>query len=100
MLPPVTFQLTLTLAVTPLPVRPTAVKLATWCGRRVRALGEITSRNTALVSGPVSEIGFSQAASVVNASAAVERTTHRSLSKASRHDSLCLNVIVLRSRYS
>src|SRR5207249_4468795 len=62
--------------------------------------GEMTSRQTALASGPVSAIGFSQADSVASASAAVEKTTHRSLSIASRRESLCMNVIVLRPRYS
>ncbi|OLB49435.1 MAG: hypothetical protein AUI13_16265 [Gemmatimonadetes bacterium 13_2_20CM_2_69_23] len=100
MAPLVTVQLTPPLAGLPLLVRPIAVKSAVWFCRSVRILGEMTSRQTALASGPVSAIGFSQADSVASASAAVEKTTHRSLSIASRRESLCMNVIVLRPRYS
>src|SRR6266481_6475312 len=92
MLPLVTLQLTATLAESPVLMNPTAVKSAVVFGCRMRVFGETRKLARILPVVPVAR-GFSQANSTPPANATATIVTMRSLSSASRHDSLCLNVI-------
>src|SRR5688572_8412829 len=86
--PPVTLQTTATLPVSLLAVRPTAMRSVVWFGRSVKSFGRTMSLVTALGPvGPVTASGFPQAVSATTV------TTHNALSRASRWDSLCKNVI-------
>src|SRR5207249_9022020 len=97
MLPLVALQLTATVAVSPVAARPTAVKSATLFCRRVRILGESTSRETVPVAGSVTVRDRSHPTIAATASNAVETTMVRSFRRANRHESLCLNVIAAPS---
>src|SRR3989475_6287300 len=94
MLPAVTVQLTAMLAESPVLMNPTAVKSAVAFWRRVRILGE-TSRSAIVLPGSVARTGNWHATIAAVTSTARDARTTRSLSRASRHDSLCLNVMGL-----
>src|SRR5690242_12058295 len=93
MAPLVTLQVTALPAESAALVKPTAVKAVAAFSRRVSVLGEMTS--WAMVPPPVASKGrgFSHPTTAAAASTARENATRRSFSRASRLDSLCLNVM-------
>ena len=92
--PPDALQLTATGTLSPACVRPYATNCRMSLGLSVTESGRVTIRTTGLFGacGPVTGRSHAQTARAA-ACVVTERRTHRSLSSASRRDSLYLNVM-------
>src|ERR1043166_3499850 len=97
--PPDALQLTATATLSPASVRPYATNCRVSLGLSVTESGRVTIRTTGLLGacGPATGRSPAQTARAA-AGVGTERRTHRSLSSASRRDSLCLNVMASAER--
>src|ERR1043166_7168129 len=100
--PPDALQLTATATLSPASVRPYATNCRVSLGLSVTESGRVMIRTTGLLGacGPATGRSHAPPATAARAAGGVvtERRTHRSLSSASRRDSLCLNVMASAER--
>src|ERR1051325_454785 len=100
MVPPDALQPTATGTLSPASVRPYATNCRVSPGLSVTESGRVTIRTTGLLGACGSVTGRAHAQTPRAAAPVVtERRAHRSLSSASRRDSLCLNVIPPPERF-